>query len=71
MEANMAKKQEAAPAKNLPSHGVFVVEGEGEKAFWTKVGCAWAHNDGQGFNVTLSALPISGRLVIRARKEEQ
>lgn len=67
----MAKKQEAASTKNTPSHGVFVVEGEGEKAFWTKVGCAWHHNDGNGFNVTLSALPINGRIVIRAKKEEQ
>lgn len=68
----MVKTKEAAPApKNQPSHGVYVVEGEGEKAFWTKVGCAWAHQDGNGFNVTLSALPISGRLVIRAKKEEQ
>jgi hypothetical protein len=65
----MASNKETASTKNLPSHGVYVVEGEGEKAFWTKVGCAWAHNDASGFNVTLSALPVSGRLVIRARKE--
>lgn len=67
----MAKTKEAPAPKNTPSHGVYVVEGEGEKAFWTKVGCAWQHQDGNGFNVTLSALPISGRLVIRAKKEEQ
>lgn len=67
----MAKKQEAAPAKNVPPHGVFVVEGEGEgeKAFWTKIGCAWPHQDGNGFNVTLSAVPLSGRIVLRTRKE--
>lgn len=68
----MAKTKEAAPApKNTPSHGVFVVEGEGEKAFWTKVGCAWAHNDGNGFNVTLSAVPLSGRIVLRTRTEKE
>ena len=67
----MAKKQEAAPAKNMPSHGVFVVEGEGEKAFWTKVGCAWTHNDGNGYNVTLSAVPLSGRIVLRTRIEKE
>ncbi|PRD44511.1 hypothetical protein C5748_07395 [Phyllobacterium phragmitis] len=67
----MAKKQEAAPAKNTPSHGVFLVEGEGDRAFWTKIGCAWQHGDGEGFNVALSALPISGRLVIRSKKEER
>ncbi|TPK65512.1 hypothetical protein FJ546_09985 [Mesorhizobium sp. B2-4-19] len=67
----MAKKQETAAPKNFPSHGVFVVEGEDEKAHWTKVGAAWPHQDGDGFNVILSALPVNGRIVIRARKEEQ
>lgn len=65
----MAKKQEAAATKNYPSHGVFVVEGDGDRAYWTKIGCAWAHNDGQGFNVQLSAIPVGGRLIIRARKD--
>jgi len=67
----MAKTKEAAPTKNYPSHGVFVVEGDGDRAYWTKVGCAWAHNDGQGYNVQLSAIPVGGRLIIRAKKEEQ
>jgi hypothetical protein len=66
----MAKSKETATAKTLPSHGVFVVEGEGEKAFWTKIGCAWSHADNQGFNVTLSAVPLSGRIVLRTRKQE-
>lgn len=54
--------------KNIRPHGVFVVDGEGEKAFWTKVGAAWAHEDGKGFNVTLTAMPVSGRFVIREPK---
>ena len=57
-----------------PSHKVFVVEdrGEGEEgdAFWTRVGSAWAHKDGKGFNVVLSALPVNGRLVLRTFTEE-
>jgi hypothetical protein len=65
----MAKKEAAPAPKNLPSHGVFVVEGEGEKAYWTRIGCAWAHKDGDGFNVQIAAIPLTGRLVIRARKE--
>lgn len=66
----MAKaNQNTAPKSNAPTHGVFVVEGEGEKAFWTKVGAAWAHGDGEGFNITLSAVPLNGRLVLRTRKE--
>ena len=42
-----------------PSHKVFVVEereGEGkdEDAFWTRVGSAWPHKDGKGYNMQLA-----------------
>ncbi|MGY3473657.1 hypothetical protein [Bradyrhizobium ottawaense] len=40
-----------------PSHEVFVVNGEGESAFWTKIGTVWSHDDAKGFNVELLALP--------------
>ncbi len=52
-----------------PTHKVFVVEERGEgddaDAFWTRVGSAWQHKDGKGYNVVLSALPVNGRLVLR------
>lgn len=54
--------------KNQTPHGVYVVEGEGDNAFWTKIGAAWAHQDGKGFNIQLSSLPLNGRLVIREPK---
>ena len=58
-----------------PTHKVFVVEereGEGkdEDAFWTRVGSAWPHKDGKGFNIVLSALPLNGRLVLREFSED-
>jgi hypothetical protein len=53
-----------------PSHAVYVVEGEGERAFWTKIGAAWQHEDGDGFNVSLTAIPLTGRLVIRKPKAD-
>ncbi len=56
---------------NKPTHVAYVVEGEGDSAFWTKVGAAWRHDDGEGLNITLTALPINGRLVIRKAKAEQ
>lgn len=49
-------------------HGVYVVEGEGDKAFWTRIGAAWHHDDGKGFNISLSCLPLDGRLVVREPK---
>lgn len=51
---------------------VYVVEGQGgDKAYWTKVGSAWPHEDGDGFNVKLLALPLDGRLVIRKPKPKE
>ncbi|HEY6457059.1 MAG TPA: hypothetical protein VIY90_17425 [Steroidobacteraceae bacterium] len=36
----------------------------GQKAkSWTKVGVAFPHREGPGFNLELSALPLDGRLV--------
>ena len=40
-------------------------------AFWTRVGSAWLHKDGKGFNITLSALPVNGRLVLPEPNEEE
>lgn len=52
-------------------HGVYVVEGEGKKAFWTKIGAAWPHEDGKGFAITLTAMPLNGRLVVREPKAQE
>ena len=51
-------------------YDVLVVEkyedGEGaEKSNWTRVGVAFPHKDGEGLNVELRAIPVSGKLVIR------
>lgn len=48
-----------------PAYVVYVVEGEGDKAYWTRIGAAWAHADGEGFNINLAALPLNGRLTLR------
>ena len=56
-----------------PTHKVFTVrdsEEEGGKAFWTRLGSAWEHKDGKGFNIALDALPLNGRLVLREFSEE-
>ena len=58
------------PHTKRPSHAVYVVEGEGESAYWTKIGAAWSHEDGDGFNLQLMAVPLSGRLVIRKPKPQ-
>jgi hypothetical protein len=54
-----------------PSHKAFVVEGEGDSAFWHRCGSAWPHKDGKGLNVQIATgLAVSGRLVLREFTEE-
>ncbi len=59
-------------AKRKPTHAVYHVRGEGEKAYWTKIGAAWLHEDKEGLNVSLDYVPVNdaGRLVIRINKPE-
>jgi len=42
----------------------------GRKSYWSKVGIACAHKDGQGYNVQMDALPVDGKLVLRAVSDE-
>lgn len=61
-------------ANNKPTHTVYNVteRGEGKKAYWQRIGAAWAHEDGQGFNLDLDYLPLKqGRIVVRTRSEKQ
>ena len=53
-----------AKTKNRkPDFNVYMVSGGGKdrKGFWTKIGAAWRHEDGEGFNVSLEAFPTNGQ----------
>ncbi|MFZ5734387.1 MAG: hypothetical protein ACOY4O_16745 [Pseudomonadota bacterium] len=52
-------------------YNVFTVDGEGDNAFWSKVGVAFEHEDRAGFNLVLTALPVDGRLVVREPKPQE
>ena len=61
-------KTNAKTENARPTHGVFqVTEKENGKKFWTRLGAAWAHKDGKGFNIRLKSLPVQfdGNLVLR------
>jgi len=54
-----------------PSHRVYAVTKNGEKNFWQPIGAAWAHGDGEGFNLKLDYLPLNGaEIVIRKPKAQ-
>jgi hypothetical protein len=55
-----------------PSHIAYQVrDREGRKAFWTRIGSVWAHQDGQGYNVQLECVPLDGRVVLRIASEKK
>lgn len=42
-----------------------------DKVYWQRIGAAWSHDDGEGFNLQLDYMPTNGgRIVIRTRKEQ-
>lgn len=60
---------EQTPSKK-PSHLAYQVsEGQDGKSYFNKVGAAFAHKDGQGYNVMLDATPVDGRLTLRTPQE--
>ncbi|WP_424973307.1 hypothetical protein [Dinoroseobacter sp. S76] len=65
----MADQQTITP--NRPSHRLFHVTGEGEQSNWTRIGAAWSHKDGKGFNIDLEYMPQKpGRIVLREETEQ-
>ena len=55
-----------------PTHEIFHVVGEGDKARWTKLGVGWSHNDHQGLNLIINYTPlVEGRTVVRQIKPKQ
>lgn len=59
------------PSKRSPSHTAFHVVKRGEKTFWNRLGSAWPHADGKGFNVTLECVPIDGHVSLRIASEDK
>ncbi len=42
-----------------------------DESYWTKIGAAWAHEDGKGFNIQLEAVPLNGTITLRHPKPKQ
>ena len=70
----MSKKQQA-PTQEINRYSVFVVDTymdrqEQQQTEWIRVGVAFPHKDGKGFNVQCKALPGDGKLVIRLNEPQ-
>ena len=60
-------------ANQQPAYRAFTVikRGEGKDDFWLAIGAAFQHEDGDGYNIVLQALPIDGKIVLRLPKDDQ
>lgn len=56
--------------KKAPTHGVYVVQGDGENTRWIKIGAAWPNKDGKGMSLSLDALPLTNKVVVREFSEK-
>ncbi len=62
-------------ATQQPTYQAYtVVKRQGKEGaqedFWLNIGAAFMHQDGEGFNVVLQALPINGKIVLRPPKAQ-
>lgn len=63
-------KNSTPPSTNRPTHLAFHVREDATKEpFWTRIGAAWPHKDGGGFQVQLETLPLNGRITLRIAKD--
>jgi hypothetical protein len=67
----MARSQQTqAAAPKSPDFIAYHVLTKGEKSFWNRVGASWLHHDGNGMSLQLETLPVDGRVVLRAPRED-
>lgn len=75
MSKNTAKQEQAQSIKGPDFIAFHVRDGEEKgkgRGFWTRIGAAWKHKDGEGFNLQLDLVPVSGsRIVLRVPKEDE
>ena len=65
--------QNESAASKSPSHIVYHVRNRDgkDKGFWTRIGAAWQHSDGKGFNIQIESVPLDGRITLRVATESK
>jgi hypothetical protein len=58
---------------NKPTLYAYTVRDRGRSrpSIWTRIGAAWPHEKGNGFTITLDALPLDGRIVLTEPKPDE
>ena len=57
---------------SAPAYRAYtVIKREGKEDYWLNLGIVFKHEDGEGFNLLLQALPLDGKIVLRTYKERE
>ncbi len=69
----MTTSNNTQPANTkAPTHIAYQVrDSKGGESYWTRIGSAWAHNDGQGFNIQIDTVPLDGRITLRIPSDKK
>ena len=67
----MSKTESQTNGGNAPTHIAYQVREGSQKSYWTRIGAAWAHNDGKGFSIQLECLPLDGKVTLRTSSENK
>ena len=66
----MSATNNSATSKK-PSHIAYHVRDGKDKGYFTRIGAAWPHKDGQGFNIQLDITPLDGRISLRVATDKK
>jgi hypothetical protein len=67
----MSNRETQTTSGKAPTHIAYQVREGNPKSFWTRIGAAWAHADGKGFNIQLDSIPLDGKISLRVPSEAE
>lgn len=71
-ERNIIMSETQTSTSKVPTHIAYQIrDGKGDKGYWTRIGAAWQHKDGSGFNIQLESVPLDGRITLRIATEKK
>ncbi|TGU46753.1 MAG: hypothetical protein E5Y30_00465 [Mesorhizobium sp.] len=68
-KGNLKRNTQTKPEPKSPIYHAYTMRGP--EGFWTRIGAFFPHDDGEGGTLLLDALPLDGRIVLRAPKDEE
>ena len=67
----MSNAETQTPAGKSPTYIAYHVRDGNDKGFFTRIGAAWPHKDGKGFNIQVDFVPLDGKIALRIATEKK